>query len=109
MSHGHIPRPPAEDALPLDNLNARLMCADALFVDWPKAAAIVGNPPYQSKNKMQSSAPSRRSPTEALPRPVGPRGLCVYWFRRGAQPRSPRFNDQAERLATSLMCVSTIN
>ena len=67
MSHVHIPRPPAEDALPLDNLDARLMCADALFVDWPKAAAIVGNPPYQSKNKMQSSAPSRRSPTERYP------------------------------------------
>jgi SAM-dependent methyltransferase len=35
-----------EKPLPLDNLDANIRCADALFTDWPRADAIVGNPPY---------------------------------------------------------------
>ena len=42
------------DALPLDNLDENVLCKDALFSKWPPADAIVGNPPYQSKNKLQS-------------------------------------------------------
>jgi type II restriction/modification system DNA methylase subunit YeeA len=42
-----------EPALPLDNLDKNILCEDALFCQWPKADAIIGNPPYQSKNKMQ--------------------------------------------------------
>ena len=42
----------SEEALPLDNLDAKIVCADALFVEWPEVDAIVGNPPYQSKNKI---------------------------------------------------------
>ena len=42
-----------DDALPLDNLDGNIVCADALFVAWPEVDAIVGNPPYQSKNKLQ--------------------------------------------------------
>jgi type II restriction/modification system DNA methylase subunit YeeA len=42
-----------DDALPLDNLDANTHCDDALFAKWPEVNAIVGNPPYQSKNKMQ--------------------------------------------------------
>ena len=40
------------DALPLDNLDDNIRCADALFTDWPEVDVVVGNPPYQSKNKM---------------------------------------------------------
>ncbi|MGE0760082.1 MAG: DNA methyltransferase, partial [Pirellulaceae bacterium] len=42
----------SEDALPLDNLDKNLICDDALFTKWPEVDAIIGNPPYQSKNKM---------------------------------------------------------
>ena len=42
-----------EEALPLDNLDKNIICADALFISWPQVDAIIGNPPYQSKNKMQ--------------------------------------------------------
>jgi len=38
--------------LPFDNLDANFIKDDALFVEWPQADAIIGNPPYQSKNKM---------------------------------------------------------
>jgi len=34
-----------EKPLPLDNLEKQIICADALFTDWPKADAIIGNPP----------------------------------------------------------------
>ena len=40
-------------ALPLDNLDENVVCGDALFMKWPEADAIIGNPPFQSKNKMQ--------------------------------------------------------
>src|SRR5213079_3310931 len=35
-----------EKPLPLDNLDKNIICADALFTEWPKADAIIGNPPY---------------------------------------------------------------
>jgi len=35
-----------EQPLPLDNLDRNIVCADALFTEWPKADAIIGNPPY---------------------------------------------------------------
>jgi type II restriction/modification system DNA methylase subunit YeeA len=40
-------------ALPLDNLDENIVCNDALFSKWPEADVIIGNPPFQSKNKMQ--------------------------------------------------------
>src|SRR5204863_7420782 len=42
-----------ENPLPLDNLDKNIICADALFTEWPKADAIIGNPPFQSKTKIQ--------------------------------------------------------
>ena len=43
-----------DDALPLENLDSNLVCGDALFTEWPSADVVIGNPPFQSKNKMQS-------------------------------------------------------
>jgi methylase of polypeptide subunit release factors len=37
--------------LPLDNLDANIRCDDALFCEWPKADAIIGNPPYLDARK----------------------------------------------------------
>ncbi len=34
-----------DPSLPLDNLDKNIVCADALFTDWPEVEAIVGNPP----------------------------------------------------------------
>ena len=42
-----------DQALPLDNLDDNILRDDALFCEWPDVDSIVGNPPYQSKNKMQ--------------------------------------------------------
>jgi len=73
-----------EKDLPLDNLDDNIRCADALFTPWPEADAIIGNPPFQSKNKMQQEfgpayVQKLRAAYPAIP---GRADFCVYWFRR---------------------------
>ena len=73
-----------DQPLPLDNLDANIRCDDALFCEWPEVQAIIGNPPYQSKNKMQQEyGPAYvnrvRSRYTGVP---GRADYCVYWFRR---------------------------
>lgn len=77
--------------LPLDNLDANIVCDDALFCEWPKVNAIVGNPPYQSKNKMQQEygAAYVTRVRERYPDVPGRADYCVYWFRRAHDELSP--------------------
>ncbi|MGD1852587.1 MAG: DNA methyltransferase, partial [Cyanophyceae cyanobacterium] len=42
-----------EPALPLDTLDENIVCEDALFTEWPKADAIVGNPPFLGGHRMR--------------------------------------------------------
>lgn len=73
-----------EQPLPFDNLDSNLIVADALFTDWPKADIIIGNPPYQSKNKMQGEFGReylQRLHT-TFPDMSGRADYCVYWFRK---------------------------
>lgn len=44
-----------EPALPLDTLDKNIVCKDALFTDWPKADAIIGNPPFLGGKNMRIS------------------------------------------------------
>ena len=73
-----------EEPLPLDNLDAHIVADDALFCDWPYADVIIGNPPYQSKNKMQQEfGPAYVNRVRAIyPDVPGHADFCVYWFRR---------------------------
>lgn len=72
-----------EKALPLDNLDANILFQDALFTKWPEADVIIGNPPYQSKNKIQKELGPKY--VQALraehPEVPGLADFCVYWFR----------------------------
>jgi len=80
-----------DDALPLDNLDANVVCTDALFAPWPDVDAIVGNPPYQSKNKIQQEfgrAYINRVRT-AYPDVDGRADYCVYWFRKAHDHLKP--------------------
>ena len=73
----------ADHALPLENLDGNCIVADALFAEWPKADAIIGNPPFQSKNKMQQEygrAYLNRL-RKRYPDVPGRADYCVYWFR----------------------------
>ena len=69
---------------PWTSLDSNVLCEDAIFADWPEVDAIVGNPPYQSKNKMQAEfgrAYVNRI-RAAYPDIPGRADYCVYWFRR---------------------------
>ncbi|HEY0161030.1 MAG TPA: DNA methyltransferase [Thermoanaerobaculia bacterium] len=73
-----------DSALPLDNLDDNIRCDDALIGVWPAADAIIGNPPYQSKNKMQVEYGRAYLNTirKRYPDVPGRADYCVYWFRR---------------------------
>lgn len=80
-----------EHDLPLDNLDQNIVCADALFTQWPKVDAIIGNPPYQSKNKMQQEfgAAYTRMVRNQFPDVPGHADFCVYWFRKSHDELKP--------------------
>ena len=77
-----------EAALPLDNLDNNIICADALLTEdgkprqWPEVDAIIGNPPYQSKNRMQAEfgADYVDKLRTTYPEVPGRADFCVYWF-----------------------------
>ncbi|KAB2954237.1 class I SAM-dependent DNA methyltransferase [Heliorestis acidaminivorans] len=90
-----------EDVLPLENLDDNIICADALFVDWPEVDAIIGNPPFQSKNKMQDEFGTEylhklRSSYSRIP---GRADYCVYWFRKAHEVMKP--NSRAGLVGTN--------
>ena len=71
-----------EDALPLDNLDKNLLHGDSLFTEWPQVDLIIGNPPFQSKNKMQKEfgVDYVKKVRKAFPMIPGRADFCVYWF-----------------------------
>lgn len=72
------------DALPLDNLDQNIKQGDALFDRWPEVECIVGNPPYQSKNKMipELGVAYVNKLRDAYPDMPGRADYCVYWFKK---------------------------
>ena len=80
-----------EKALPLENLDANILCADALFTPWPAADAIIGNPPFQSKNKAQKELGVQylRKLRAAFPGVPGRADFCVYWLRKAHDHLQP--------------------
>jgi SAM-dependent methyltransferase len=73
-----------EKPLPLDNLDRNIICADALFTEWPKADAIIGNPPYLGAKRMKPEygADYVNNVRRAFPEIPGRADYCVYWFRK---------------------------
>ncbi len=73
-----------DEGLPLDRLEDQILCQDALFTDWPQFDVVIGNPPFQSKNKMPEElgedyiARLRRN----FPEIPGRADYCVYWLRK---------------------------
>lgn len=73
-----------DDPLPLDDLSDNIRAADALFTEWPRVDAIVGNPPFVSKNNMlpELGAAYVDRVRRAYPDIPGRADYCVYWFRK---------------------------
>lgn len=80
-----------DEGLPLERLDTNIICDDALFCVWPQCDAVIGNPPYQSKNKMQQEMDKDyidrvRARYPGVP---GRADYCVYWFRRAHDELKP--------------------
>ncbi len=75
-----------EPSLPLDTLDQNIVCQDALFTQWPKADAIVGNPPFLGGKKLRSELGDEYTEKiyQAFPEVKGQPDFCVFWFRKAA-------------------------
>ncbi len=78
-------------SLPLDNLDDNILCQDAVLEPWPEFDCIVGNPPYQSKNKMAAEMDNAyiAQIRERFPDVPGRADFCVYWFRKAHDLMKP--------------------
>lgn len=91
-----------DPSLPLDNLDDNIICADALFTDWPKVDSIVSNPPFLGEKWLRKALGAKR--VEELRSRYGVGGdLCVYWFRRAHERLQP--GGRAGLVATSAIRV----
>ncbi len=72
-----------EKPLPLDNLDEQITCADSLFTDWPKADAIVGNPPYLGSRYLakEHGYEYTQALYERFPEAPKMADFCTHWFR----------------------------
>lgn len=71
----------AESTLPLGDLSG-IQIGDALRAPWPRADAIIGNPPFHGDRNLRRILGD--SYVEWLRREfgVGVKDYCVYWFRK---------------------------
>ncbi|MFM6621354.1 MAG: type IIL restriction-modification enzyme MmeI, partial [Dolichospermum sp.] len=70
-----------EPALPLDTLDNNIVCQDALFSEWPKANAIIGNPPFLGGKKLRIALGDEYAEKlyKAFPDVKGQPDFCVFW------------------------------
>ncbi len=80
-----------ERALPLDTLDNNIVCADALFTEWPRADAIIGNPPFLGGNRMRQVLGDEyiERVFSKFPEVKSQVDFCCYWFRL-AHENSPK-------------------
>jgi len=83
-----------EKPLPLDNLDNNIICADALLTEWPKADAIIGNPPYLGSRFLaqEHGYEYARKLHARFPNVPKMADFCTHWFRlaHDALPRAGR-------------------
>jgi len=75
-----------EPSLPLDTLDQNIVCADALFTDWVKADAIIGNPPFLGGKKLRQELGDEyvEKVYKKFPEVKGQPDFCVFWFRKAS-------------------------
>ena len=80
-----------EKPLPLDNLDANIRLADALFDPWPEADAIIGNPPYLGSRYLAKELgyPYARKLADAYPDVPRMADFVAYFFRRAHDRLAP--------------------
>jgi SAM-dependent methyltransferase len=90
-----------DPSLPLDNLDENIVCADALFTEWPTVDAIVGNPPFLGGLKIRSELGEEylERLQERFTGVNGRADFCAFWFRRANDHL--RANGRAGLVATN--------
>jgi SAM-dependent methyltransferase len=73
----------SEPALPLDTLDGNIVCQDALFSEWAKADAVIGNPPFLGSSRMRLELGDNYTEkvSEKFSDAKGKVDFCTYWFR----------------------------
>ncbi len=71
----------SEATLPLADLSG-IQVADALRVDWPRADAIIGNPPFHGASNLRSVLGDEYVERLKVDFGIGVKDYCVYWFRK---------------------------
>jgi SAM-dependent methyltransferase len=73
----------SEPALPLDTLDRNIICQDALFTDWVKADAIIGNPPFLGGKRIRTHLGNDyiKRIFAKFPDVKDSVDFCSYWFR----------------------------
>lgn len=73
-----------DDSLPLENMDNNILLQDALLTQWPDFDVVIGNPPFQSKNKMikEFGGAYVDKVRKAFPDVPGRADFCVYWFHK---------------------------
>jgi hypothetical protein len=72
-----------DPSLPLDNLDRNIVCADALFTDWPEVDAIVGNPPFLGDRRIRRElGPDYIRKLQNESGADGVVDIACYFFRR---------------------------
>ncbi len=71
-----------ERELPLDTLDNNIVCQDALFTEWVKADAIIGNPPFLGGKNIRRDLGDEyvEQVFQQFPN-VKDVDFCSYWFR----------------------------
>lgn len=80
-----------ERDLPLDNLDANITVADALFTPWPEADAYVGNPPFLGGKHMRLNLGDTYVDrvVARFPEVRDSVDFCTYWFRLAHEQLKP--------------------
>ena len=75
-----------EATLPLDTLDQNIRCQDALFTEWPKADAIIGNPPFLGGRNLRRDLGDDYTELiyKRFPDINGQVDFCVFWFKRAS-------------------------
>ena len=70
--------------LPLENLDLNVVCADALFCEWPEADVVVGNPPFLGAKKIRPELGRQYVARlrKRYPEVPGMADYCVWWIRK---------------------------
>lgn len=72
-----------QPALPLDTLDENIVCKDALFTEWVKADAIIGNPPFLGGYRMRKELGNEQTERifDKFSDVKDQVDISSYWFR----------------------------